>query len=107
MNRSTLATTLILTSVSLMTLGCCEKEKDRIALLEQENAVLLQAKGELKNVRDGLAKWEYVTLGARGDGIVQITEGVAPGELVIAEGHFALAHDAPVVPIPGETATTD
>jgi multidrug efflux pump subunit AcrA (membrane-fusion protein) len=51
-------------------------------------------------VRDGLAKWEYVTLGARGDGIVQITDGVAPGDLVITEGHFALAHDAPVVPIP-------
>ena len=56
MNRSALATALILTSVSLMTLGCCEKEKDRIALLDQENQVLLQAKGELSNLRSGLAK---------------------------------------------------
>jgi len=56
MGRSTLAAFLILASVSLMTLGCCDKEKDRIAMLEQENAVLLEAKGELGNLRTSLAK---------------------------------------------------
>ena len=56
MNRSALAIALILTSASFMALGCCDKEKDRIALLEQENAIFVQTKDELKNVRDGLAK---------------------------------------------------
>jgi membrane fusion protein (multidrug efflux system) len=78
------------------------------AVMVPEPALLIRSERPLVFViRDGLAKWEYVTLGARGDGIVQIVDGVAPNELVITEGHFALAHDAPVVPIPGETTATE
>ncbi len=76
------------------------------AVTVPEAAVLIRSDRPLVFVvRDGIAKWQYVQLGAKGGGAVQVTEGVAPGDVVIVEGHFALAHDAPVVPVPGETAT--
>jgi len=47
-------------------------------------------------VTDGHADWRYVTLGPEGRGIVAVEEGVEPGEQVITNGHYSLAHDAPV-----------
>ncbi len=48
----------------------------------------------------GLAKWRYVTTGRENDTYVEITEGdegmVAPGEVVLVDGHHYLAHDTPI-----------
>lgn len=48
----------------------------------------------------GLAKWRYVTTGRENDTHVEITEGdegmVAPGEIVLVDGHHYLAHDTPI-----------
>jgi HlyD family secretion protein len=45
---------------------------------------------------EGRAQWTYVNLGARSGDFVAITDGVAPGDTVAVDGHFALAYDAPV-----------
>ncbi len=47
-------------------------------------------------LKQGRAKWTYVTPGARTDHWVEIVEGLAEGDTVAVSGHFALAHDAPV-----------
>jgi len=47
-------------------------------------------------VEDGRAQWTYVDVGARSDAYAEITSGVAPGDTVAVDGHYALAHDAPV-----------
>jgi RND family efflux transporter MFP subunit len=71
------------------------------AVIVPDDAVLMRSERPLVFVvRDGIAKWQYVSIGARGDDLVQITEGVQPGDIVIVEGHFALAHDAPVAAVP-------
>jgi len=50
-------------------------------------------------VREGLAKWCYVTTGLQDDRFVEILEStlnLKEGELVITKGHYTLVHDAPV-----------
>ena len=47
-------------------------------------------------IKQGRAKWTYVTVGARTEDEVEIKKGLVPGDTVAVEGHFALAHDAPV-----------
>ena len=53
-------------------------------------------------VRDGVAQWEYVQLGETNGDDTEILpdeaalRGVAPGELVVTDGNFTLAHDTPV-----------
>lgn len=47
---------------------------------------------------DGLAKWQYVTLGSRNDRWVEISEGLTADEYVIISDHVGLAHDAIVLP---------
>lgn len=47
-------------------------------------------------VRDGRAQWTYVEVGTRSGNFVEITEGLQEGDVVAVDGHFALAHDAPV-----------
>jgi HlyD family secretion protein len=47
-------------------------------------------------IEDGRALWTYVTIGARSEGWVEITDGLAEGDLVAVKDHFALAHEAPV-----------
>lgn len=47
---------------------------------------------------EGLAKWQYVTQGARNDRWVEITEGLTAEEYVIVSNHVGLAHDAIVLP---------
>jgi HlyD family secretion protein len=49
-------------------------------------------------VRDGRAQWTYVEVGTRSGNFVEITDGLQPGDIVAVDGHFALAHDAPVAP---------
>jgi RND family efflux transporter MFP subunit len=55
-----------------------------------------------EGVRGGLAKWRYVNTGRENDTHVEIvTTGpeqgmVAPGEIVLVDGHHYLAHDTPI-----------
>lgn len=49
---------------------------------------------------EGRAKWRYVTPGLENDEFVELVEGdedwVAPGEIVLVDGHHYLTHDAAV-----------
>lgn len=51
-------------------------------------------------LEDGRAKWRYVTVGMENDYYVELLEGdvdwVAPGEVVLVDGHQMLPHDAAV-----------
>lgn len=51
-------------------------------------------------LEDGRAKWRYVTPGLENDQLVELLEGdedwVAPGEIVLVDGHYYLPHDAAV-----------
>jgi HlyD family secretion protein len=49
----------------------------------------------------GVTEWRYVTLGEGNDEVVEILENpdtkmVAPGEIVLTNGHYTIQHDAPV-----------
>ncbi|WP_421874910.1 efflux RND transporter periplasmic adaptor subunit [Marinoscillum sp.] len=55
---------------------------------------------------DGLAKWNYVTLGDQNGEYVEVLEGVAPGSEVIITDVFQLAHDSPVVVQPATESST-
>lgn len=73
-------------------------------LVVPEEAVLVRQGRELVfRVSEGRALWSYVTTGARSGGLVEILDGVAEGDRVAVDGHFALAHNAPVsvMPAPG------
>jgi HlyD family secretion protein len=62
-----------------------------------EDAVLVrQGRDLVFRVEGGRAQWEYVTVGARSGAYVEIETGVSPGDTIAVDGHFALAHDAPV-----------
>lgn len=45
---------------------------------------------------DGLAKWNYVTLGRENADLVEILEGLSAGARVIVSNNLQLAHDSPV-----------
>lgn len=51
-------------------------------------------------IEEGRALWTYVATGARSEEAVEITEGLAEGDLVAVRDHFALAHEAPVEVMP-------
>ena len=44
--------------------------------------------------QNGLAKWNYVELGAENEDYYQILKGAAAGDTVVVEGNYNLAHDA-------------
>ena len=74
-----------------------ETERLEGRLVVPENAVLVrQGRDLVFVVEDGQAQWTYVEVGARSGERVEITKGVQPGDTVAVDGHFALAHDAPV-----------
>lgn len=66
----------------------------RAALLSRDkrNVVFSLINESEKNT----AHWNYVETGASNDHFVEITSGVEPGTPVMTEGHFTLAHGAPV-----------
>lgn len=69
----------------------------RRTLLVPQQAVLVRGgRTMLFVVEDGTAKWRYVKIGHENEKTAEVLEGLGPGELVITEGHFALAHDARV-----------
>ena len=79
---------------------------DRI--LVPRSAILERGEGRRRTMlfvyeasgNSGLAKWRYVTTGRENDTHVEILPGdegmVAPGEVVLVDGHHYLAHDTPV-----------
>ena len=74
-------------------------ETDRLEdrLVVPADAVLVRQGRDLVFViENGRAQWEYVEVGARSGDYVEIIDGVSPGDTVAVDGHFALAHDAPV-----------
>lgn len=69
----------------------------RQTLLVPQQAVLVRGgRTMVFVVEDGFAKWRYVEIGHENEKIAEVREGLRPGDLVITEGHFALAHDARV-----------
>lgn len=72
-----------------------ERLEDRLVV--PDDAVLVRQGRDLVFViENGRAQWEYVELGARSGDRVEIADGVSPGDSIAVDGHFALAHDAPV-----------
>jgi membrane fusion protein (multidrug efflux system) len=71
----------------------------RAAILERDRrSMLFVYEGD---DRGGRAKWRYVTTGLANDSLVEIvpgteTDSVAPGEIVLTDGHYTLIHDARV-----------
>jgi RND family efflux transporter MFP subunit len=71
----------------------------RRAVLEREGKTLIFV------VRDGEAVWNYVKTGKMNDDWVEILDadfGLEPGEPVIVEGHYTLAHKARVKIVGGK-----
>ncbi|MDQ7818893.1 MAG: efflux RND transporter periplasmic adaptor subunit [Melioribacteraceae bacterium] len=74
-----------------------ETDNLRNRTLIPKEALLVRDKRTLVFVvENDLAKWKYVQIGEQNDQFIEITEGVIPGEEVIVEGHYTLAHDAKV-----------
>lgn len=78
-----------------------EIHKDRLII--PQDAVLVREGRKLAFiVKDGLAKWRYITIGLENEDYAEVlegqssTEGIEVGDMVIVEGHFTLAHDARV-----------
>ena len=70
--------------------------KEAILIRDQRKLVFI--------LRNGLAKWCYVTTGLEDDQFVEIldsTLGLEEGELVLTKGHYTLTHDAPVKVVKG------
>ncbi|HEX9728483.1 MAG TPA: efflux RND transporter periplasmic adaptor subunit [Gemmatimonadales bacterium] len=71
----------------------------RAAVLERDRRTMLFVfEGEGQT---GLAKWRYVTTGLANDSLVEImpdreADALAPGEIVLIDGHYTLIHDARV-----------
>jgi len=62
----------------------------RAAVLERGRRLLVFV------ARDGRAEWSYVETGLESEDAIEITSGVAPGDIVLVDGHLTLAHGAPV-----------
>lgn len=62
----------------------------RPALLERDGRTLVFT------VDHGRARWHYVETGEANEELLEIRSGLAQGDSVIVDGHFSLAHDAPV-----------
>ncbi|PQJ36481.1 hypothetical protein BSZ35_13355 [Salinibacter sp. 10B] len=72
-----------------------ERLQDRL-VVPDEAVLVRQGRDLVFVIKGGRAQWSYVELGARSGDYVEITKGVAPGDSIAVDGHFALAHDAPV-----------
>lgn len=61
-------------------------------------AALLERQGRslVFRIADGRALWTYVQTGERSGDQVEVVEGLSEGDVVAVQGHFALAHEAPV-----------
>ncbi|WP_142850001.1 efflux RND transporter periplasmic adaptor subunit [Telmatospirillum sp. J64-1] len=67
------------------------------AISVPEQAVVPQGNASMViRVVEGRAQMVPVTLGRRGNGMVQVLEGLAPGDVVVTAGQMKLRPDAPV-----------
>lgn len=74
-----------------------ETERRAGRLVVPVEAVLTRQERPLVfRVEDGRAQWTHVRLGERSGDLVEVTEGISPGDTVLVGGHFALAHGAAV-----------
>jgi HlyD family secretion protein len=74
-----------------------ETNRLRNRILIPKEALLVRDKRTLVFVvENNLAKWKYVLTGNQNDRFIEVVEGLLPGEQVIIEGHYTLAHDAKV-----------
>lgn len=74
-----------------------ETENLNNRILIPKEALLVRDKRNLVFVAEnGLAKWKYVQIGKQNDQFIEINEGVVPGEDVIVDGQYTLAHDAKI-----------
>lgn len=74
-----------------------ENENLRNRILIPKEALLVRDKRTLVfTVENNLAKWKYVKIGKQNEQYIEIVEGLEPGENVIIEGQYNLAHDAKV-----------
>lgn len=79
----------------------------RIRLPSQQQVVIPKAavvmrsgKAVVFTEKDGLAQWNYVTLGKENGEEVEVIEGLAADEAVIVSNNFQLAHDSQVKVVP-------
>jgi membrane fusion protein (multidrug efflux system) len=70
---------------------------DHQALVVPREAVVLRSsKAVVFTIEDGLAKWNYVTVGLENATEIEVVDGLADGEEVIVSNNLQLEHDAPV-----------
>ena len=72
-----------------------ERLTDRL-VVPDEAVLVRQGRDLVFVIKGGRAQWTYVDIGARSGDYVEITKGAQPGDSIAVDGHFALAHDAPV-----------
>lgn len=67
--------------------------KNRI-LIPKEALLVRDKRSLVFTAEDNLAKWHYIQIGGQNDKFIEVIEGVIPGDKVIVEGHYNLAHDS-------------
>jgi RND family efflux transporter MFP subunit len=72
-----------------------------IEVLSHEDALVIPQKAVLENkyvflAQNGKAARKEITLGLQNTTMVEVTSGIAEGDLVIAEGNFGLEEGAPI-----------
>jgi len=67
--------------------------KNRI-LIPKEALLVRDKRNLVFTAEDNLAKWHYIQIGEQNDKFIEVIEGVIPGDKVIVEGHYNLAHDS-------------
>jgi len=73
-----------------------EKNVSRQIVIPKEAVVERAGRKVVFTYQNGLAKWNYVTVGHENSAEVAISEGLKAGDQVIVEGNLNLGHDAPV-----------
>ncbi|WP_337865781.1 efflux RND transporter periplasmic adaptor subunit [Ignavibacterium sp.] len=74
-----------------------ETEIFKNRVLVPKEALLVRDRRNLVFVAEGeLAKWRYVTIGEQNENFIEIDNGVQPGEKVIVEGQYNLAHESKI-----------
>lgn len=64
-------------------------------ILIPKEALLVRDRRNLVFKAEGnLAKWHYVQIGEQNENYIEILDGISPGDTVIVEGHYNLAHDS-------------
>ena len=82
----------------LFTYAYLEVNRLQQRLVLPSDAILVrQGRDLVFRIEGGRAMWVYVEVGARSGDFVEINEGLSQGDTIAVAGHFALAHDVPVL----------